>query len=84
MSWGLGGSDSLCVLGVEGSEKNVAPPKDNFWNSPYALAGAKLYKMTPTKYTFLNRSVSGACAGINVPHPSQIYGGVTPTNTEEV
>ena len=26
----------------------------------YALAGAKLYMMTPTKYTFLNRSVSGA------------------------
>ena len=23
----------MCVLGVEGSEKN-APPEDNFWNSP--------------------------------------------------
>ena len=33
---------------------------------------------TPTKYTFLNGSVSGACAGINVPHPSKKYGGVTP------
>ena len=34
--------------------------------------------MTPTKCTFRNRSVSGACAGSNVPHRSQIYGGVTP------
>ena len=33
---GSGGSDSMCVLRVEGSEKNVAlpPPEDNFWNSP--------------------------------------------------
>ena len=30
-----GGSDSMCVLGVEGSEKNaVHSPEDNFWNSP--------------------------------------------------
>ena len=36
------------------------------------IAGANLYMMSPTKYTFLNRSVSGGCAGINVPHPSQI------------
>ena len=34
---GRGGSDSMCVLGVEGSEKNCGPPspEDNFWNSPY-------------------------------------------------
>ena len=25
MSWGLGGSDSMCVLGVEGSEKKCGP-----------------------------------------------------------
>ena len=31
---GQGGSDSMCVLGVEGSEKKCAPPQDNFWNSP--------------------------------------------------
>ena len=31
---GQRGSHSMCVLGVEGSEKN-APPEDNFWNSPY-------------------------------------------------
>ena len=30
---GRGGSDSMCVLGVEGSEKKVSP-EDNFWNSP--------------------------------------------------
>ena len=27
MSWGLGGSDSMFVLGVEGSEKKCAPPR---------------------------------------------------------
>ena len=30
-----GGSDSMCVLGVEGSEKKCGSPEDNFWNSPY-------------------------------------------------
>ena len=36
MSWGLGGSDSMRVLGVEGSQKKCGPPppEDNFWNSP--------------------------------------------------
>ena len=34
MSRGLGGSDSMFVLGVEGSEKKCPPPEDNFWNSP--------------------------------------------------
>ena len=24
----------MCVLGLEGSKKNGAPPEDNFWNSP--------------------------------------------------
>ena len=34
---GRGGSDSMFVLGMEGSEKNCAPPmQDNFWNSPKA------------------------------------------------
>ena len=50
-----------------------------FFFTAYSLAGAQLYVMTPRKYTFLNRSVSGACAGTNIPHPSQINGGVTPT-----
>ena len=36
------------------------------------IAGAQLYMMTLTEYIFLNRSVSGPCDGINVPHPSQI------------
>ena len=34
---GWGGSDSMCVLGVEESEKKCTPPKDNFWNSPWEL-----------------------------------------------
>ena len=41
-SWGSGGSDSLCVLGVEGSEKKCGPPpppQDKFWNSPKWSAG---------------------------------------------
>ena len=31
-----GGSDSMCILGVEGSEKKCRSPEDNFWNSPKA------------------------------------------------
>ena len=31
-------------------------------------ARAQLYTIIPTKYTFLNRSVSGESAGINCPH----------------
>ena len=35
MSWESGGgSDSMFVLGWKGRKKNVAPPQDNFWNSP--------------------------------------------------
>ena len=36
VSWGSGGSDSICVLGVEGPEKKMrtTPREDNFWNSP--------------------------------------------------
>ena len=29
-----GGSDSMCVLGVEGSGEKMRAPEDNFWNSP--------------------------------------------------
>ena len=33
---GRRGCDSMCVLGVEESEKKCGPPpQDNFWNSPY-------------------------------------------------
>ena len=45
---GRGGSDSMCVLGVEGSEKKW-PPRDNFWNSPKqqhphsSIVNAKFY-----------------------------------------
>ena len=44
MSWGSGGSDSTCVLGVEGSEKNWPPP-------PRIISGTALGVWASCKWT---------------------------------
>ena len=46
---GGGHSDSISVLGVEGSEKKCDPPspEDNFWNSPNDELTGALQALSP-------------------------------------
>ena len=47
MSWGSGGgSDSLCVLGVEGPEKNVPPPRGHISMALVSWLNIFLYILT--------------------------------------
>ena len=72
MSWGLGGSDSTCVLGVEWSEKkNAPPPKDNFWNSP---KGKELVQK--------NQTLEGLLPGLGVTEPLNLLSKLLSCDTD--